>query len=168
LTLSPVKRSRPCQDSGNAARAYDLAAAGDHGRRRRAAPTDDLRAGKHRTAAGEAEDDLRAAVAPSSVPPARMVSVPPLRSTVGSATPPDDTTSAPPLDTIVLLAAPPTETIAVPPPLTAVATAAPLGRSIMRHIAANEPAVRRSTPKVCIRCASACADCAAPWRCSKG
>ena len=50
---------------------------------------------------------LRELRAPSSVPPARTVSVPPLKMVVGSATPPEDTRRTPPLDTLVSLATPP-------------------------------------------------------------
>jgi hypothetical protein len=54
-----------------------------------AARFDDLRAGEHGRAGGAAKDKLRAAgnLCAASVPPALTFSVPPLRTTVGSATP---------------------------------------------------------------------------------
>ena len=43
-----------------------------------------------------------------------------------------------------------------------------IGRQYCATSRPTNPQCEGRTPKVCIRCASACADCAAPWRCSKG
>ena len=49
--------------------------------------------------------------APSSVPWALTISVPPARMIVGSATPPEETISLPPPDTVASISVPPAETI---------------------------------------------------------
>jgi hypothetical protein len=97
--LSAAEQARA---AGNAAGADDLVAAGDDGRSRRAARTDDLRAGEYvpplaRPNTSCAPPEM---CAPSSVPPERMISVPPARMIVGSANPPEETISLPPPETV--------------------------------------------------------------------